>query len=93
MNTSKCIDVVKRKLAMYRTEVECYRVFDKEYILVCNVQSQAHLIIRDLSNIEYLKIHYLYVQDRRLPPVNYVRQVYSQKTNCNVVKETCHRKV
>ncbi|MEQ6357994.1 EAL domain-containing protein [Lysinibacillus sp. M3] len=87
LNTSKCIDVVKMKLAMYQTEVECYRVFDKEYILVCNVQSQAHLIIQDLSNIEYLKIHYLSVQDRRLPALNYVRQVYLQNTNSNAIKE------
>lgn len=87
LNTSKCIDVVKKKLAMYQTEVECYRVFDKEYILVCNVQSQAHLIIQDLSNIEYLKIHYLSVQDRKLPALNYVRQVYLQNTNSNAIKE------
>ena len=87
LNTSKCIDVVKRKLAIYQTEVECYRVFDKEYIVVCNVQSQAHLIIQDLANIDYLKIHYLSVKDRRLPALNYVKQVYLQNTNSNAIKE------
>ncbi|HBT73909.1 MAG TPA: EAL domain-containing protein [Lysinibacillus sp.] len=86
VDTFNCIDEVKRELAMYQTEVECYRVFDKEYIVVCNVQSQALSIINDLSHIDYVRTQYLYVQDRRLPALNYVRQVYSQNKDSYAVK-------
>lgn len=92
LNTSKHIDVVERKLTLYQQEVEWYRVFDKEYILICHAQSQAQLIMQELSNIEFLKIQYLYVQDRKLPALNYVRQVYSQNTKSSEIKECMSQK-
>ncbi|MED4887455.1 EAL domain-containing protein [Lysinibacillus fusiformis] len=92
LDLSKCIDVVMRKLTLYQPKVEWYRVFDKEYLLVCHAKSQARLISQELSNIEYLKIHYLYVQDRKLPALNYVRQVYLQNTNSDEIKECSSQK-
>ncbi|UZM96964.1 hypothetical protein OL548_16650 [Lysinibacillus sp. MHQ-1] len=35
--------------------MEWYRVFDKEYILICHAQSQAQLIMQELSNIEFFE--------------------------------------
>lgn len=84
--------MVERKLTLYQQEVEWYRVFDKEYILICHAQSQAQLIMQELSNIEFLKIQYLYVQDRKLPALNYVRQVYSQNTKSSEIKECMSQK-
>ncbi len=93
LDLSKCIDVVRRKLTLYQPKVEWYRVFDKEFLLVCHAQSQAHLISQELSNIEYLKIHYLFVQDRQLPALNYVRQVYLQNTTSDELKECSSQKI
>ncbi|KGA84352.1 MAG: EAL domain-containing protein [Lysinibacillus fusiformis] len=92
LDLSKCIDVVRRKLTLYQPKVEWYRVFDKEFLLVCHAQSQARLISQELSNIEYLKIHFLYVQDRKFPALNYVRQVYLQNTNSDERKECSSQK-
>ncbi|MFY0521100.1 EAL domain-containing protein [Lysinibacillus sp. UGB7] len=77
---------LETKLKAYRSEAECYRVFEEEFVLVC-VSSTAQVIIRELEGYTNLTVHYLFVENRKLPALNYIRQVYKQNMASNVVQD------
>ncbi len=74
---------LEEKLMTYRTDAECFRVFEEEFVLVCDDTSIAQTLIRDLEGYTNLLVHDLFVEDRKLPALNYVRQVYKDQNMAN----------
>lgn len=76
----------------YQKGVECYRVFEDEFVFVCiNTAAAKTLIMALISNIN-LSVHYLYVENRQLPALNYLRHVYTKNLAINPVHENILRK-
>lgn len=78
---------LEKTLKSYQTDAECYRVFEEEFVLICVNSTKAQLLIRELEGVNDLTVQYLFVENRKLPALNYVRQVYKQNIASNAIQE------
>ena len=75
------IKELEKRLELYNEVTQMYRTFDEEFVLVCNEQSKALEIVQELRNLKNLSIHQLFVNERKLNAVDYVKQIYIKSLN------------
>ncbi len=86
------LNSLENLLNTHDSRIECYRVFEDEFVLILVNALVAHNVFKELTLNTGLHVQSLQVEKRNLPAVHYLRQVSNQNISNNVVQETILKK-
>lgn len=86
-NTKNNLDFLERTISSQGDSIEWYRVYEDEFVIILDTR-EASKIIKEITLNEEMLVQSLFVKNRQLPALHYLRKVSNRSEKTGTIQNT-----